>query len=106
MSRRHPDNDHRSSDGPKSLGGLIELVLSELGIARKIAQYRACALWDEVVGPEVAHVTTVEGIEQGKLLVRVATPAWRNELIFLKKKILNKLNEAIGEHVIEDVILK
>lgn len=103
-SRPHPHD--RSSGGPKPLGGFIELAISDLGIGHKIAQYRACALWPEVVGREIARVTTVEGVERRKLFVRVATPAWRTELSFLKKRILRKINDGVGEEILEDIILQ
>lgn len=106
MSHSFVYQGDRSSGDPKPLGGLIELVISRMGISHKIAQYRACALWPEVVGVDVARVTTVEGIEQGKLFVRVTTPTWRAELSFLKRRILDKVNKAVGEDILEDIIFK
>ena len=43
-------------------------------------------------------------IKRGKLFVRVKTPTWRNELVFLKSEIISKLNRRVGKKVVKDIV--
>lgn len=87
----------------RTLGELIELWASSLGIKRKLLEGMAPSLWDEVVGEAVAAHTSVIGIRGGVLVVKVGSAAWRNELFFMKPKILEKLNSKIGSDVVRDI---
>ncbi|HID10717.1 MAG TPA: DUF721 domain-containing protein [Candidatus Latescibacteria bacterium] len=87
----------------RPLGELIELWASSLGIERKLSEWRACSLWEEVVGEAIARNTAVMGIQGGVLVVRVRSAPWRNELFFMKPEILEKLNHRIGRKVVRDI---
>jgi predicted nucleic acid-binding Zn ribbon protein len=91
---------------PKQLSLLLDDVMTELGIARRIKEMRALELWAGTVGKQIADSTEAERISGGKLVVRVKRAPWRNELIFLKKEIIAKLNKAIGEEVVKDIIFR
>jgi len=87
----------------RTLGELIESWASSLGIKRKLLEGMVPSLWEEVVGEAIAAHTSVVGIRGGVLVVRVGSPSWRNELFFMKPKILEKLNSTIGEDVVKDI---
>ena len=88
---------------PKSLGEALNAVLSNLGIQNKIRQYAILDKWAEIVGEKVASVTTAERIQDGILYVKVKNSAWRNELLFLKEDILEKLSHVSGQVTIRDI---
>jgi len=79
-------------------------VVQNLHIGRRLAEQRVCDLWPEVVGGQLARNTEVRSLKRGKLFVWVKTPAWQNELSFLRAEIVRKLNEVVGEHVVEDLV--
>ncbi|MCK4591335.1 MAG: DUF721 domain-containing protein [Candidatus Latescibacteria bacterium] len=79
-------------------------LISELGIEKKLAETTVCQIWDEAVGNNLSQVTSVVSIKRGKLFVRVKTPTWRNELVFLKSEIISKLNRRVGKKVVKDII--
>lgn len=91
---------------PKQLSLLLNDVMTELGIGHRIKQMRALEVWARTVGKQIAEATEAERINGGKLVVRVKKAPWRNELIFLKKQIIAKLNSAIGEDVVKDIIFR
>jgi len=78
--------------------------VQDLHIGRRLAEQRACDLWPEVVGAQLARKTEVRSLKQGKLFVWVKTSAWQNELSFLRSEIIRKLNKVVGEHVVEDIM--
>jgi len=87
----------------QALGQIFKDLFRDLGIARSIEQHGALAIWDEVVGERVAGLTQPERIERGILTVRVNSPVWRNELVFMKADIVRKINETLNKDVVKDI---
>ena len=90
---------HQLSDG-------ISTVLQELGIGKEIKRYEVIHLWQSIVGEQIAKVAVPDHIRGDRLYVRVSKPTWRNELLFLKKDLIDKINSALHENVIGDIIFR
>lgn len=60
--------------------------------------------WERVVGPKIALNARATRFFDSKLVVEVENPSWRNELIFLKEKILIGLNKSINSKVVKDIL--
>ena len=95
-----------SAKGPTPIATAIASVLRTLGLGTKLRQYEVIDLWASVVGEQIAAVTSAERIEDGKLFVRVRLAPWRNELQFLKSTLIAKLNAAMGEPIVTDIIFR
>ena len=68
--------------------------LSRAGLSERLYQTQVLDEWPRLVGPQVAKVTTPEGITQdGTLFVRVATAAWMQELQLMTPTVLARLRE-------------
>ena len=94
------------SSSPKRIGDLIPALLEQLGLSRGIRDHQVLEQWPEIVGPKIAEVTVAERIRDGKLWVSVSHPAWRNELSFMKRELIDKVNQAIGEEIVRDIIFR
>jgi len=94
------------SDAPKPIAEAILCTLHELGIQKKIRQYEVIELWETIVGEQIAKVTAAERIDDGKLFVHVFRAPWRNELVFLKKEVIAKINAVFHEEVVYDIIFR
>ena len=94
------------SPNPKRLGDLIPALLEKLGLAQGLHDRQVVERWPEVVGPKIAEVTVAERIKDGKLWVSVSHPAWRNELTFMKRELIDRLNAAMGEEIVKDIIFR
>ena len=91
---------------PTKLSEGIAAVLLELGMGKKIRQYEVFNLWESIVGEQIAKVAVAERISGSKLFVRVSRATWRNELIFLKQELITKINRALNEEIISDIIFR
>ena len=78
-------------------------LVRDLGIAPKMAQYDVIAAWPEVVGPQIARVTSPERMENGVLYVAVTTAPWRTELAMKRLDLIEKLNTRIGTRALNDI---
>ena len=81
----------------------IKIFLRKSGLEKGVKQNTALLIWDEVVGENIAENTSPEKVEHGTLLVTVENSSWRQEPVFKKKEIIDKLNNKIGKKTIKDI---
>ena len=90
---------------PVLLGNLLDAVVADLGLSHKLAECRAKLAWEEAVGPSLAHQARPLRVRNGRLEVGVASAVWRNQLIFMQREIVVRINDLVGEEVIKELVL-
>lgn len=90
----------------EKLDHILQAYLRELGIEKFIKQYEALFLWPHVVGEKISAITEPFRISKGTLFVRVKNASWRNELMFLKPMLIQKLNQHLNACIIKEIIFK
>ncbi len=63
-------------------------------------------IWKEVVGPNIHLNTEIILYKNGKLIIKVTTPVWRNEISLQKSKIIQEINKNNNNIKITEIILK
>jgi hypothetical protein len=91
---------------PKAIGNAIESAIRYLGIGRKLKDYEVLEVWPDIVGEQISKVTTPLRIEHGKLFVHVTQAVWRNELVFLKSALIEKINTMMHQEIVNDIIFR
>jgi predicted nucleic acid-binding Zn ribbon protein len=86
------------------LGEILRKTIKDLGIEKPIRQYDALWLWPKAAGDRIAAVTEATRMADGIIFVRVKNSAWRNELVFHKRTLIQKLNSQAGESVVNDIV--
>lgn len=89
----------------ESLASILKRSFEEMGIGTPVFRNQVFFYWDRVVGPRIAAEARPERLEGGRLFVKVKSAVWRNELIFLRQDIVKRLNDRIGQTVIDEMIL-
>jgi len=78
---------------PSKLGDVVASVLKHAGLTDRVAQASVIPEWPRLVGPQIAEVTEPLLLQQdGTLVVMVKTHAWMQELTFLERDLLARLN--------------
>lgn len=98
----------RSSEGPQqpeALADILEAVTGVLGIGQKLAECRAQTAWPVAVGSTLAQHSRALRVRNGTLEVAVPAAVWRNQLMFMQREIVARLNEHAGAPVIENLVL-
>ncbi len=85
------------------LGKSIKDLLNQTGLDKGIAQQNAIEIWPEIVGSKISKKTEPTEIEHGIMVVKTETPAWRQELQFQKKEIINAINKKLTKKIIKDI---
>jgi len=87
----------------KSLGDSLQELLRQLGIEKKVKQYSVLESWEDIVGEKISKIAEAYRIDDEILYVKVKSMTWRTELSFQKLKILKKIEDKVGKHIIKDI---
>jgi len=72
----------------------------------KFKQFKIINSWEEILGKTVSKSTTNIYIKDKTLFVFLKSSVIRNQLYMIKTEIIKKLNEKVGEEIINDIVLK
>lgn len=83
----------------ESLNGLF----TQLGIQPKIKEQQVVASWQDIVGEQIANLTSADRVIDQVLYVKVKNMTWRTELLFHKSHILENIEKLVGKNIIKDI---
>lgn len=89
----------------KTLGEAIREMLEHYHLQDKLTEAELISVWGKLVGSMIQKHTLDIRIHSGKLYVKIDSPAVKNELLYLRSQIVEKLNEHAGKKVIEEIVL-
>lgn len=89
---------------PQLLGSVIDKFFADLGLRERYKRSKIIGAWQDIVGEQVAKVSTAERIVGKRLFIHVTDSAWRHELHLRKKEIIFKVNRYIGMTAIDDIM--
>lgn len=89
---------------PKRLGNIFSNLDGDFFSVIKNANL--LSLWVEIVDDKIKNNTEPVKITNRTLYISTASPAWAQELNFLKPDIIRKFNQKAGEEAISDIRFK
>jgi predicted nucleic acid-binding Zn ribbon protein len=89
---------------PERIDRVLVRALKSLKIDRRIKEETLLLNWTKVVGDRIASQTVPLRVRDSILFVRVENASWRNELVFLKGKIIKQLNQSVKANVLKDIV--
>ena len=92
--------------GEYSLGDALRKFLNQSQLKGSIQAMQIEEVWEQIMGKTVARYTDKIQIHGQTLYVNTTVAPLRQELIYQKDKIIQRVNEALGENVIKDVVVK
>ncbi len=99
---RMPPRRRRSS--PLEGGAAIVLrALAQAGLTEQARRLRIVRHWDQAVGPQIAARTRVQSFCRGTLVVKAASTAWQQELMYLKDNIILQLNARLDRPNVKEI---
>lgn len=63
-------------------------------------------VWEEIMGKTIARYTDKLQIIGDKLIITTHVAPLKNELIYQKEKIIQRVNEALKQKVVKEVIVQ
>ena len=94
----------KRSNHPEQIGKILTKSLRNLRIDRRIKEQSIVLNWKQVVGERIASQANPVKVRDSILFVSVENASWRNELFFMKRKIMEQLNQSVKDNVIKDIV--
>ena len=91
---------------PQLLHSVLEETLRALEIDTQLKIYSVLGAWGEIVGESVAEHSQPRSIRNRILFLDVSHSTWMQQLQFLKPTLLEKVNNFLGEPLIQDIRFK
>ena len=92
---------------PVTIGELWSgFVKENPAITQRLCESRIPDVWNEIVGPSVASLTTSVTMRNGILNVSLSSSVARHELFMRRAELRDEINKRLGMNVVSNVILK
>lgn len=92
--------------GEYTLGEALQLFLKNSRLNGYIQAIQIEQVWEQIMGKTIAKYTEDIKIHGNKLYITTSVAPLRNELLYQKENIIKQVNEALGEKVIKEVVIK
>ncbi len=92
--------------GQYSIGDAINQFLKQSRIKGSIQVLQIEEVWEQIMGKTIAKYTQSLRIINKTLFITTNVAPLKQELIYQKEKIKLRVNEALGENVIEEVAIQ
>lgn len=91
---------------PAPLSDLLTTVFHGTPAEKRLREGKIWVVWDRAVGRQIAAKARPASFRDGILTVAVTNAPWMQQLAFLKKGIMEKLNALLGEELVLEIYLK
>ena len=88
------------------IGNILGDVLQKYRHEMDAELLQVWQVWDSIVGEVIAQNAKPAAFKGQILLVNVTNSTWIHQLQFLKKEMIERLNNALGKPLIEDLKFK
>lgn len=92
--------------GEYSLGTAIQQFLNQSRIKGDIQAMQIEDVWEQIMGKTIARYTEKIQIFGDRLFITTHVAPLKQELIYQKDKIVQRVNEALGQRVIREVVIQ
>ncbi len=92
--------------GEMSIQEAMQQFLKNSKLKQGIQAMQIEEVWEKIMGKTVSKYTDKIQIIGTTLFVTTTVAPLKNELLYQKEKIIERVNEALGEKVIKEVVIR
>jgi hypothetical protein len=85
------------------LSAEVTSVLREIGKKERGIHPEIWARWSDIVGIELANRAIPRSLVRSTLTIAVANSAWLQELSYLKRRLIEQIEQEIGSDVVKEI---
>ncbi len=89
-----------------SIGEAMKAFLQKSRLKTGIQALQIEQIWEKLMGKTIAKYTDKIQIVNHTLFINTNVGPLRNELIYQKQQIIERVNEALGDKVINNVVIR
>ncbi|HOZ77022.1 MAG TPA: DUF721 domain-containing protein [Ferruginibacter sp.] len=92
--------------GEYSIQDALQQFLKKSKLKTGVQAMQIEEVWEKIMGITISKYTDKIQIINHTLFISTKVAPLKNELLYQKDKIIERVNEALGEKVIKDVVIK
>jgi hypothetical protein len=92
--------------GEHSISDAIQQFLNKSRIKGDIQAMQIEDAWEMIMGKTIARYTDKIQVFGDKLIITTSVAPLKQELIYQKDKIIQRVNEALGDRVVREVVIQ
>lgn len=92
--------------GEYSLGDAMKQFLQQSRLKGQIQALQIEDVWEQIMGKTIAKYTDKIQIHGTTLYITTTVAPLKQELLYQKEKIVQRVNEALGENVVKEVVIR
>jgi hypothetical protein len=89
-----------------SIQEAMQQFLEKSKLKQRVRALEIKDVWAELMGKTIAKYTDDIQLINQQLIISTSTAPLKQELLFQKEKIRNRINELFDEHAVKEVIIK
>ena len=92
--------------GEFSMGDALKQFLNHSRLKGSLQALQIEDVWEQIMGKTIARYTDKIKIHGNTLYISSSVAPLKQELLYQKEKIIQRVNEALGERVIKEVVIQ
>jgi hypothetical protein len=89
-----------------TLQDAMKSMLREYRLDNQVNETRVKAIWEQVMGKTIATYTSNITVQKNILYLTIVSAPLKQELMYAKDAIRKRVNEAVGEEYIREVVVR
>lgn len=89
-----------------NIGDAMKQFIEKSKLKNGIRAVQIETVWEEVMGKTIAKYTDKIELINQTLFIQTAVGPLKNELVYQKEAIIERINEAMGEKYIREVVIR
>lgn len=89
-----------------SMGDALKNFLQKSRLKGNVQALQITDVWEQIMGKTIARYTDKIQIMNRTLFIATTVAPLKNELLFQKEKIIQRVNEALGENLITEIVIQ
>ncbi len=91
---------------PAAVADLLSAMLRGTPAEKRLKEGGIWMVWESAVGSRIASHAQPSAFRDGTLTLAVDSAPWMQQLNYLKRELIAKVNEQLGEEMVKDLYLK
>jgi hypothetical protein len=91
---------------PAAVGDVLALLLRGTPAEQRLKEGEIWLVWEHAVGSRIASHAQPAAFRDGTLTLDVDSAPWMQQLNFMKKELIAKVNKQLDRELVKDIYLK
>lgn len=90
---------------PRHIAAIIDEAIDRAGLTDSLNDQRASAAWFDIVGPTINRYTSRRYVDRGVMHVFLTSAPLKNELRFVKERLIAAINASLGLEIVKEIVI-